>query len=320
MKKRCSYLLGIVAVLAVIGVTITPVLSIDSNESITREVNQNDPLAQYQTIGDALADALPGDIINVHPGTYEESVIISGVTLKALRGPEVTIIQSPDGTGDGVILTGDQNVAVVGFRIQGFERGVVVNTNGGSTKISNCVVTGNSSDGFYFGNSMPISAKIVNNIVADNGGNGMYGDLQGITLTSVFNNIVYRNGKAGFWGSNWWSFPLFGDYNCFSANTDSRYDEGVAGVHSINTDPLIDARTHYRFTSQSSPAVNTGHPSSFYNDPDGSRNDMGAYGGPEAANWWRDPFTGPTIENVTIDPPQVRPGSTVTIRATAKTE
>ena len=29
-----------------------------------------------------------------------------------------------------------------------------------------------------------------------------------------------------------------------------------------------------------SPCINTGNPSSSYNDPDGSRSDMGAYGGP----------------------------------------
>lgn len=319
MKKRCSYLLGVVAVLAVVGVTITPVLSIDANESITREVNQNDPLAQYQIIGDALADALPGDIIIVHPGTYEESVTVSGITLKALRGPEVTVIQSPDGTGDGVTLTGNQNASLIGFRIQGFVRGVFVNTDAGNTKVSNCISTGNSGDGFYLSKPVPLSTKIVNNTSVDNGGNGIYADSGWVTLTSIFNNILYRNGGSGYSPTGIYS-PTFGDYNCVFGNTNDHFRDYTAGMHSINTDPLIDARTHYRFTSQSSPAVNTGHPSSFYNDPDGSQNDMGAYGGSEAANWWRDPFTGPTIENVTIDPPQIRPGGTVTIRATAKTE
>lgn len=320
MRKRCSYLLGALVVLAVVGVMITPVLSVDPAEQIVREVNQNNPLAQYQTIGVSLADALPGDIIIVHPGTYEEILTISGVTLKALRGPEVTVIQSPDGTGDGVTLTGNQNVSLIGFRIQGFVRGVVVQTDGGSTKVANCISTGNSSDGFFLCDSMPPSAKIVNNIAADNGGHGVYADFMNIVLTSVFNNILFRNGERGLrCSNNVWSIT-FGDYNCVFGNTDPYFWPTIDGEHSINTDPLIDARTHYRFISQSSPAVNTGHPTSFYDDPDGSANDMGAYGGPEAANWWRDPFTGPTIENVTIDPPQIRPGGVVTIRATAKTE
>ena len=74
------------------------------------------------------------------------------------------------------------------------------------------------------------------------------------------------------------------------------------------------------FLVTASPAVNAGNPAPQYNDPDGSRCDMGAYGGPEARNWWRDPLGGPTVENVTIDPPQVRPGESITIRATARTE
>jgi hypothetical protein len=323
MKKRCPYILGVVAVLAVVGLTITPVLSIDSNESITREVNQNDSLAQYQTIRDALSDALPGDIIIVHPGTYEESVTISGATLKALRGPEVTVIQSPDGTGDGVTLTGNQNVSLIGFRIQGFVQGICVNTNGGNTKVANCIVTGNSGYGLFLAELTPVSTKIINNTSSDNGGDGIYAIARNKVFTSIFGNLVFRNGGFGFNASSSgpWAEVVFGDYNCIYGNTKGAVNDwSLTGTHTINTDPLVDVRVHYRFMSQSSPAVNAGHPASFYNDPDGSQNDMGAYGGPEAANWWRDPFTGPTIENVTIDPPQVRPGGTVTIRATAKTE
>ncbi len=316
MKKRSFHLLALVGVLAPLSLVLMAAVSADQT---TREVNQNDPFAPYQTINAAVEDALPGDVILVHPGTYEENVVISGITLTALRGPEVTVMQSPDGTGDGVILTGDQNVALVGFRIQGFVRGVVVNTNGGSTKVANCVVAGNSSHAIYLGESMPISAKLVNNTCADNGGSGIYVERRSVTFTSIFNNVVFRNGEYAFMGFGGWT--TFGDYNCIFGNTKGGFeawDDG--GEHVIQTDPLIDARTHYRFTSQSSPAVNAGHPSSFYDDPDGSQNDMGAYGGPEAANWWRDPFAGPTVEDVTIDPPQVGPGGLVTIRATARTE
>lgn len=284
----------------------------------TREVNQNDPSAPYQTIGAAVTDALPGDTILVHPGTYLERVIVSGVTLKSLRGPEVTVIQSPDGTGDGVTLTGNQNVSLIGFRVQGFANGIMVNTGGGNTKVANCISAGNSADGIVLGTTVPLDAKIVNNISSDNGANGVYARNQGMDalFSSAFNNILYRNGNAGFL-YEYYTGPEFGDYNCSFANV--RLDYRIGG-HSILVDPLIDATKNYRFTSQSSPCVNSGHPANFYNDPDGSRCDMGAYGGPDARNWWRDPFTGPTVVNVTIDPPQVRPGSNIVIRATARTE
>lgn len=322
MKKRSFHLLALAGVLTSLSLVL--MAGVAANQT-TREVNQNDPLAPYQTIDAAVEDALPGDVILVHPGTYEESVVISGITLKALRGPEVTVIQSPDGTGDGVTLTGNQNVALVGLRVQGFVRGVVVSTDGGSTKVANCVVTGNSSHGIYLDEAMPVSAKIVNNISADNGGSGVCATGRINSLTSVFNNIMFRNSNYGF-ESPKQNNVVFGDYNCAFGNSQNDFEgenhwySDSAGEHAIQTDPLIDARIHYRFTSQSSPAVNTGHPSSFYDDPDGSQNDMGAYGGPEAANWWRDPFAGPTVEDVTIDPPQISPGGLVTIRATARTE
>jgi hypothetical protein len=289
----------------------------------TREVNQNDPSAPYQTIGAAVTDALPGDTILVHPGTYQEWVTISGITLKSFKGPEVTVIQSADGTGNGVTLTGNQNVTVSGFRVQGFVNGINVNASGGSAKVGNCIATGNSGVGIQVEASVLLSAKIMSNIAADNGSHGIFTVQDDVIYTSMFNNICYRNGGYGFYDGYYSPFvpTTYGDYNCAFANTlgpQDGYDS--LGAHSITVDPLVDATKNYRFTSQSSPAVNTGNPSSFYNDPDGSRCDMGAYGGPDAANWWRDPFTGPTVVNVTVDPPQVRPGSNIVIRATARTE
>lgn len=319
MKRKCTLTAQLVLA-AVIAVG----FGMSAGAQTTREVNQNDPGAQYQTIGAAVADSLPGDTVLVHPGTYEENVTVSGITLKALRGPEATVIQSPDGTGDGVTLTGNSNVSVIGFRVQGFVDGIKVSTDGGNTTVANCITTANSGHGFYLDENMPLSAKIINNISADNGGDGFYWKTTSTryVLTSVFNNISYRNGGYGFNQGIVTGYSCtFGDYNCVYDNTAGVFgysDDG--GVHSITTNPSVNPILHYRFTSQASPCVNTGHPGSFYNDPDGSRNDMGAYGGAEAANWWRDPFTGPTVFNVTVDPPQVSPGGAITIRATATTE
>jgi hypothetical protein len=176
----------------------------------------------------------------------------------------------------------------------------------------NCISAANSADGIVLGTAVSLDAKIVNNISADNGGNAVR-ILGGQVFSSAFNNILYRNGGRGVY---YW---YFGDYNCSYANGVQDYLPDL-GPHAIAVDPLVDATKNFRFTSQSSPCVNAGHPASFYNDPDGSRCDMGARGGPEARNWWRDPFTGPVVVNVTIDPPQVRPGSNIVIRATARAE
>ncbi len=187
----------------------------------TREVNQNDPSAPYQTISAAVADSLPGDTVLVHPGTYLERVTFSGITLKSLRGPEVTVIQSPDGTGDGVTLTGNQNAALIGFRVQGFVNGIVASTGGGNTKVANCISTGNSADGIVLGLSLPVDAKIVNNLAADNGRNGAFVPDRGggdVTFSSALNNVLYRNGSYAFYGTTFWGTYMFGDYNCACAN------------------------------------------------------------------------------------------------------
>ena len=142
----------------------------------------------------------------------------------------------------------------------------------------------------------------------------------------VVNNISYRNGGYGF--ASFLSCSsgnaVFGGYNCAYANNQGATNiySGCyytsLGAYSITIDPQVAATNYYRFTSTSSPCINAGNPS--YLDPDGTPSDMGAYGGPDAANWWRSPLGGPTVQNVTVQPPQVAPGGTVTIRATATTQ
>jgi Right handed beta helix region len=284
---------------------------------LTVEVNQSDPASTHQTIGAALADVTPGSTILVHPGVYEESVAMSGITIRSLFGPEVTVIQSPDGGGDGVTLSGDRNVALIGFRVQGFVNGIVVSTSDGTTTVANCIATANSADGILINAGVPTSAKILNNIAADNGGDGI--QYPAANHMSGFNNIMISNGQYGLHCDHY-NHMTFGDYNCMHGNTSGDRYASVPGPNDITDDPLMDVNMHYRFSSMSSPAVNAGHPTPYHSDPDGSRNDMGAYGGPHAADWWRDPFTGPTVENVTVNPPQVPPGGVVTINATARTE
>jgi hypothetical protein len=48
---------------------------------------------------------------------------------------------------------------------------------------------------------------------------------------------------------------------------------------------------------------------------DGTRNDIGAYGGPGAATFYTNPNDGPIIRSVSIDPGVVPRGSPFTIRA-----
>jgi len=61
----------------------------------------------------------------------------------------------------------------------------------------------------------------------------------------------------------------------------NNYSEFGSGAGNISEDPLFDS--NYKLLP-SSPCIDAGNPSSAYNDADGTRNDMGAFGGPNG-NW-----------------------------------
>ena len=74
------------------------------------------------------------------------------------------------------------------------------------------------------------------------------------------------------------------DYFLFFNNGINYGENIVAGVHCIYEDPQFVGGTDYHLM-WTSPAVNTGHANAEYNDPDGSRNDMGIFGGPLAGEF-----------------------------------
>jgi hypothetical protein len=65
-------------------------------------------------------------------------------------------------------------------------------------------------------------------------------------------------------------------------------EQGWTSIGNISLNPeFVDtSETHPDFhLSPGSPCIDAGNPDPTYNDPDGTRNDMGAYGGPWAAGW-----------------------------------
>ncbi|MEO0165059.1 MAG: right-handed parallel beta-helix repeat-containing protein [candidate division WOR-3 bacterium] len=158
-----------------------------------------------------------------------------------------------------------------------------------------------------FGNS---SAVVMNNAVYDNLGWGIIAT--GSSYMKVVNNVIYHNGNCGFavWDSNatgifennivaengWkeeWVCPCVGAwmngvsekfpirFNNFWNNKAGNYqgmDDQTGSNGNISVDPKFDGMTF--ILKKDSPCIDAGD--TLIIDLDGSRSDMGIYGGPRA--------------------------------------
>jgi hypothetical protein len=147
---------------------------------------------------------------------------------------------------------------------------------------SNATITNNIMRGHGGISAVDSShTKIVNNTIIVEQNNG--GDFLSGSSPVVRNNIIYGNSPEG---------PTFGllfqrtgsaaiGYNDVWNVTDPY--EGVApGTGDIAADPLVTSLIKNDFRLRAgSPCIDTGDPDPVMNDRDQSRNDMGAFGGPD---------------------------------------
>jgi hypothetical protein len=129
---------------------------------------------------------------------------------------------------------------------------------------------GTQGGGFFIGGLVHNSAALVNNTIYDNhaiqGGAVYIGhDNYNVSHPKIENSILWANSSSIYINS--------GTIDV----TYSDVEGGWSGTGNIDSDPLF-ADTLYHLTN-GSPCIDTGNPDHAYNDEDGSRNDMGAYGG-----------------------------------------
>ncbi len=261
----------------------------------------------YPTIQQGIDAANAGDVVLVAPGTYPEEITMKAGVVITGAGEDLSVIDGGGDAGDVVSAIGNDITSTAklqGFTITGASNsggmpggaGVFCNS-GAAPEVSNNRVEGNDQgivmwnqssaflhnnvviDNVYTGIGISSAAIIVNNTVANNS-TGMY-DSGGYRPT-IMNNIVTGNSSRGIGCINN-SVPTDLSYNDVWGNGQNYYNCS-AGPGSISEDPLYVDEPGGDFHLQgSSPCIDSGNPLPQYNDPDGSRNDMGAYGGPGAA-------------------------------------
>jgi hypothetical protein len=309
--KRGMVLISVVAaiVMAMAGISIAATIC----------VNKTGEGGCYTAIQSAINAATYGDTVKVAQGSYSGNLTISGKNIKLIGGdPSSTTIQGTSSviTISGVYSSGSNEVEIAGFSIiGGANYGIYLNSDSVKAKIHNNLIV-NNTIGIYA--TLDSQADIYNNVIAYNSGDGIDTTSGGTSspILTVSNNIITSNVGFGI-DDNYGIVTAFNNNLC--CNTGGTSD-GIASVTGTITDPpdfLNAGSGNYRLATLS-PSINKGRPIAADNDPDGTRNDQGAYGGPFAAAFWPYPTGGPVITELSVTPSSVPQGGTITIRATGE--
>lgn len=238
----------------------------------------------FATIQKGIDAAAEGDTVLIAPGIYtgdgnrDLNPFGKGILITSSGGPAGTVIDAEASELDphrGFIFENGEDSSTV---IQGLT-------------IRNCVVSGDSLGGAMWGHGTPsVAVTVKNNIIIDcgagQGGGLFFQDNAGPTI--INNTIIGNYALSGLDGGLWIdSGTVFN--NIIRGNTPENFNAGLSIPEynniengptdngNIDLDPLfIDQMNGDYGLQEGSPCINTGNPDPIYNDPDGTRNDIGA--------------------------------------------
>ena len=233
-------------------------------------VEDGSELHPFDTLSEAAEAAKRDGKIFVKPGTYSGAITLrNGVTLVSTKGALFTRIE-PNNDPAAILLSLKDGCIIRGFAI-GETTGTAIRVlSDSSITLSNCVLHAN-------GTALRADADATINVTNAT----VHGNTTGIRLesgaaASVKNCAFTSNATAVSATLGTWQ----GSYNGYSGNTTDLVGAQHAGTD-VQAAPLyvdIAALNHHlRLTS---PYRNAGDPTTSFNDLDGSRNDLGADGGP----------------------------------------
>lgn len=296
----------------------------------------------YQTINQALANP-SSDTIMVMPGVYQEQLRIRrSVRIIGYDGPNTTVIDGSPLAPETVMVLPDVGLSVVmeGLKISGGRYGVFQGTKGSMT-LRNVIVCDAREHGVAVSRDLETSDDEASRLTMISC--LVFGTaLEGVVIhqasstypprVTLLNCLFAGNKRAAVWAGAQAieqvpprSFFQV-DHNAFFGNAS---EEGGSfggwvgkGPNSISADPQFVGGPGPRSSKDfrllpNSPLRDAGHPALGYSDPDGTRNDIGAFGGPWARTFYTSPNDGPMVREVTVDKGIVPKGETFTIRAKA---
>jgi hypothetical protein len=229
------------------------------------------------TITAALIAAVASDSIEVAPGTYHERITLRSDIAVSLRGRETArTILTGDGTGTIITATGVPTTSISGFTFTSALVGIDVSSNSTLTLVNNVFATGLGGIGVRVQNTTPSLVTIRNSTFYQN----LTAVSNSTTVMTIMNNI-FANNTTAISSTDIATTNI--TYNCFFGNvTDGKIGDILTNV---TGNPLFVSPAILDFhLKEGSPCIDAGDPNPLQNDiiDNTSRNDMGAYGGPNS--------------------------------------
>ena len=311
MKTPCKTAASMVGALSLLLAHNSPADTIRVNKLGT---------ADYTNIVSAVNAALDGDTVLVEPGDYYENDTIwftqlqRNVTLIG-AGPQFTKIYCLLSNYSAIAVgSGVYSINIKGFSIMGDGNAIWFSGNS-SAKIQNCILHG-SRFGIFQSQGVNTQSsgsdiRIVNCTIADNWDTGIYfrnneNFAWPAVGTLTVNNTIIANPR---------NFNIHCASHIF-LNCDSWTTvwDGISNTDCLFKDPLfVNREVGNYLLKTNSPCRNSGLIGEL--DPDGSRADMGAFGGAQSGAFWPYPVGCPIITELTVNPGVASKGGKIAIRA-----